>query len=226
MHPDTREVAEHMRDFGMAILGRATYDLTFSEMMAPYKHAMAVGHAAHGAEIVLKARIAQEHPLLLFSHLPKSTSTQDQLTISELFEHGRTVEFNVLPEVLWAATGIRMANVKQFQDFGKLRNKIIHFAVPNVDYHEEALKFLFDVMEPLTQSFWNVSIVPYAGTWDDYVWEDDGLRGQLDQAGVTITPELSYVLNRSNYDYRTGQYKPKPTTPAPPASTERGDTTQ
>ena len=70
VHPDTREVAAHMREFGLAILGRAAYDLTFSEMMAPYKHAMAIGHAAHGAEIVIKARIAQEHPLLLFTHLP------------------------------------------------------------------------------------------------------------------------------------------------------------
>jgi hypothetical protein len=226
MHPDTREVAEHMRGFGMAILGRATYDLTFSEMMAPYKHAMAVGHAAHGAEIVLKARIAQEHPLLLFSHLPKSTNAQDQLTISELFEYGRTVQYNELPEVLWAATGIRMSNVKQYQDFGKLRNSIIHFAVPDVDYHDEALKFLFEVMEPLTQSFWGLSIVPYAGIWDEYVWEDDGLRGQLDQAGVTITADLDYVLERSNYDYRTERYKPRPTPATPPAPPDGGDTSR
>ena len=34
MHPDTKQVADHMRRFRMAILGRAVYDLTFSEMMA------------------------------------------------------------------------------------------------------------------------------------------------------------------------------------------------
>lgn len=48
-----------MREFGLAILGRAVYDLTFSEMMAPFKHSMAVGLAAQGAEISIKARIAQ-----------------------------------------------------------------------------------------------------------------------------------------------------------------------
>lgn len=48
MHPDTSEVATHMREFGMAIVGRAVYDLTLSEMMAPYKHSMAAGIAAHG----------------------------------------------------------------------------------------------------------------------------------------------------------------------------------
>ena len=85
MHPDTKQVARHLREFGMAVLGRAAYDLTFSEMQRPYAHLMAVGHAANGAELVLKARIAQEHPLLLFDTLPKSANAPDQLTIKELY---------------------------------------------------------------------------------------------------------------------------------------------
>lgn len=200
MHPDTREVAAHMREFGMAILGRATYDLTFSEMMAPFKHAMAIGEAAHGAEIVIKARIAQEHPLLLFSQLPKSATAVDQLTIGELYQHGRTVQYNELPEVLWATTGIRFQRLPQYQEFGKIRNSIIHFAVPDVDYHGEGLRFLFEVMEPLVWSFWQETIVPHAAVWDEYVWEDDGLRGQLQQADVEITPHLERVLARENYN--------------------------
>ena len=108
MHPDTREVAKHMREFGLAILGRAVYDLTFSEMMAPFKHSMAVGLAAQGAAICIKARIAQEHPLLLFNQLPKSTNAEDQLTVGELFEYGRTIQYQELPELLWATTGVRI----------------------------------------------------------------------------------------------------------------------
>ena len=65
MHPDTREVAAHMKELGLTVLGRAIHDSTFSETMRPFAHGLAVVHAAHGAEIVLKARIAQEHPLLL-----------------------------------------------------------------------------------------------------------------------------------------------------------------
>src|SRR5436190_21751880 len=102
MHPDTKQVARHLREFGMAVLGRAAYDLTFSEMQRPYAHLMAVGHAANGAELVLKARIAQEHPLLLFDTLPKSANAPDQLTIKELYQYGRTIQYNELPEVLWA----------------------------------------------------------------------------------------------------------------------------
>lgn len=195
MHPDTRQVPEHMRQFGMAILGRAVYDLTFSEMMSPYKHAMAVGIAAQGAEIVIKARIAQEHPLLLFSQLPKSANAEDMLTVLDLFEHGRTVQYSELPEVLWASTGIRMARVQQYQQFGRLRNATVHFAARgDVDLHGEALRFLFEVMEPLVQAFWSESMVPYAAEWDDYVYEDDGLRSQLEQCGIEITPTIEAAL--------------------------------
>lgn len=82
-----------MRHFGLAVLGRAAYDLTFSEQTRPYAHAMAIGHAAHGAAIVIKALIADDHPLLIFNQLPKSVNAEDQLTIKELFEHGRLSDF-------------------------------------------------------------------------------------------------------------------------------------
>lgn len=193
-----------MREFGLAIHGRAAYDLTFSEMMAPYKHAMAIGHAAHGAEIVIKARIAQEHPLLLFTHLPKSANAQDQLTIAELFQYGRTIQYQDLPEALWATTGIRLPRLQQFHEFGKVRNMIIHFAVPSTDYAGEAIRFLFQVIEPLVREFWKETIVPYAAIWDECVWEEDALRSQLQNAEVEITPELGRALDRDNYTYVHG----------------------
>ncbi len=195
MHPDTREVAHHMREFGLTILGRATYDVTFSEMTKPFAHAMAVAHAAHGAEIAIKARIAQEHPLLLFKSLPKSTNAENQLTVAELFEYGRTIEFHDLPESLWAATGIRMDGVEEYQRFGKLRNTIIHFAVPDHDFACETLKFLFQVMEPLGHRFWDTSILPYASEWDEVAVSDGYLEERLVECGIDITPDLRAALD-------------------------------
>lgn len=199
MHPDTKEVAKHMREFGLTILGRAAYDMTFNEMMRPYAHAMAVGEAAHGAEIVMKARIAEEHPLLIFTNLPKSANAEDQLTVHELFEYGRTIQFNELPEALWAATGIRMGRVEQYQQFGKLRNAIIHFAVPANDYHGETFKFLFEVMEPLVQQFWNESIMSYASEWDEVTVSDGYLEEQLVQCGIEITPALRQAIDEEKH---------------------------
>lgn len=56
MNPETKQVSQHMKEFGLHILGRAIYDATFSEMMRPFAHMLSVVHAAHGAEILIKAR--------------------------------------------------------------------------------------------------------------------------------------------------------------------------
>lgn len=48
---------------------------------------LSIVHAAHGAEIFIKARIAEEHPLLIFKSYPKSNTTNDTLSIKELFSY-------------------------------------------------------------------------------------------------------------------------------------------
>lgn len=194
MHPDTSKVSEHMRSFGLSTLGRAVVDTTFAEIARPYAHALAVGHAAHGAEIVLKARIAQEHPLLIFEQLPKSKKAEDLLTIVELLEHGRTLMYSDLPERLWATTGARMERAAEFVEFGKLRNRIIHLAVPNADVVGATLRFVFEVMDPLVYEFWGESIVPYAEEWDDVVACDGYLGEQLERLGVTAIPSTQVLL--------------------------------
>lgn len=133
--------------------------------------------------------------LLLFTTLPKSNGAEDQLTISELFEYGRTIQFQDLPEILWATTGIRMDRVEHYQKFGKLRNTIIHFTVPDLDFACETLKFLFQVMEPLVRRFWNKSILPYAGEWDEATVSAGYLEEQLRRCAIEITPELRLAID-------------------------------
>lgn len=81
-----------------------------------------------------------------------------------------------------------MARVDQFQKFGKLRNQMIHFGVPDADTRD-SLKFLFEVMEPLVREFWQDSIIPYAKEWDE-VLMDGHLEDVLTQSGIEIPPDL------------------------------------
>ena len=194
MHPDTREVAAHMQDFALTVLGRAAYQCTFSDMGAPYGHAMAVLHAAHGAELAIKARIADEHPLLIFNSLPKSGTTTEQLSIKELFEQGRTIQFNELPEALWAATGIRMNRVEQYQKFGKYRNIIMHFAAPAEDWSTLTMEFLFQVVEPMVHEFWGESIIAYAPLWDEVTVAEGYLEKRLKRSGIEITQSMREAI--------------------------------
>jgi hypothetical protein len=48
-----------MKQFRLVILGQAIFDATCNEMMKPFVNVHAIVHAAHGAEIVLKARNAK-----------------------------------------------------------------------------------------------------------------------------------------------------------------------
>jgi hypothetical protein len=141
MNPETKQVSQHMKEFGFHILGRAIYDATFSETTRPFAHMLSIVHAAHGAEILIKARIAEEHPLLIFKSYPKSNTTKDVLSIKELFKYGRTLMYSELPEVLWAATGYRIKELDKYLKFGDLRNTIVHFSAdPDCEGSTETLK--------------------------------------------------------------------------------------
>jgi hypothetical protein len=159
MHPATRGVSEHMCNFGLAVFTRGIRNVTFAEIGEPFANAAGVVQIAHGTEIIIKARIAEEHPLLIFETLPtKGKSAGKKLSILDLFEYGRSIQFSDLPERLWAATGELIGDLEAFKNFGKLRNQIQHFAVPNVDLTEEALTFAFEIVEPLIQAFWEVNV--------------------------------------------------------------------
>lgn len=200
---DIRHAAEHMRRFGLAVLGRAVHSATFSDMGAPFVHAMAVLGAAHGAEIVLKARIAEEHPLLIFEKIPTKKKAQGHLALEHLLEHGVSIMYSDLPERLWAATGIRMGNEADFFEFGRLRNVIQHFAVPNRPLSDEVLRFVFNVVEPLINQFWNESAAYAAVEWDEAIVEDGYLGERLKELGVTsgkFVREVIEVFESQNSD--------------------------
>ncbi len=189
MHPETKQVSQHMKEFGFHVLGRAIYDATFSEMMSPFSHVLSVVHAAHGAEILVKARIAEEHPLLIFKSYPKSNTTKNALGIKELFEYGRTLMYSELPEVLWATTGYRIKELDKYQKFGALRNTIVHFAAPDCEGSVETLRFAFEVFDPIVRDFWGESFIDYSEYWDDSIISDGYLRDQIKRLNIQMHPE-------------------------------------
>ena len=151
MHPFTRNIANYMRDYGLTVLAKGIVESVFADITI-CSHALAIVHAAHGAEIVVKARIGQEHPLLIFDKLPKYKV--GLLDIEHLLEEAETIKYSDLPKTLWATTGHRMPeDGKKFLEFGRRRNSAVHLAPPTGDLAELTLRFAFDVMEPLVNQF-------------------------------------------------------------------------
>ena len=128
--------------------------------------------ATHAAELLVKARIAQEHPLLIFQHLPRQDqNSRGNLDLEALFADGRTYQWSDLPDRLWVSTGVTIPNRNLYLEFGRLRNCIQHFAPDqNRDYNRETLSFIFHVVDPLIHECWGLYAVDYDEDYEPYLY--------------------------------------------------------
>lgn len=178
-------LTEHMKEFGLHLIGEGIKNSVITPIFQPYLHAISLCNVAHGTEIILKARIAEEYPLLIFDKIPKMEAVNsEKLEFLDLLEKGNTISFFELPDRLWASTGFRINNLNKYRDFGRLRNQIIHFAALNLENLAEiTLRFTFEVIEPAINHFWNESVITY--TYDDQESELYVLR-ELERLGINI----------------------------------------
>ena len=172
MNPALSEVWTHMRDLGLGALAHANRHAAYAAMENARWPELSVLQAAHAAELLIKARIAQEHPLLVFEQLPRSTKSVGQvLDVQDLFRYGRTCQWTDLPERLWAATGLLIPNRERFDSFGQLRNGLQHFAPTiAVDASKETLCFVFEVIDPFINDCWDLFAIDYDEDHEPYVY--------------------------------------------------------
>jgi hypothetical protein len=206
METELKEVHEHMLRLGLGALAHANWHSNFDNYENHFWPELSVLQAAHAAEILIKARIAQEHPLLIFEQLPKlDNSTQALLSIDQLMENGRTYQYADLPGRLWATTGIRIPNLQKFQSFGRLRNTIQHFASPNKNCSFEAVNFIYEVIDPFINQCWGLFAVDYID-WDYDDVEKGYLVEGLIRSGVRflISGKLAREIADGDFEWPEG----------------------
>lgn len=164
------------------------------------KTPMCVAHVAHAAEILLKARIAQEHPLLIFSKLPKANDDH-ALTLINLLENGRTFSYEELPNQLWAVTGIKIEHLEEYRNFGRLRNQVIHFSMANSKKLDLlTLDYSLKILDPLVESFWKKSVIDFIK--NDPQYQLDVNSGFFEQnirdRGISIDQRLRKLLGEDS----------------------------
>ena len=165
MNSELERVSEHMLTLGLGALAHANLHANFASDQNNSWPELSVLQAAHAAEILIKARIAQEHPLLIFEKFPISKKATDNfLELKHLFEGGTTIQYKDLPERLWATTGIKLEKLEleKYQAFGKLRNSIQHFAPPQeVDFCGKTIDFIYEVIDPFINKCWGLYAIDY-----------------------------------------------------------------
>ncbi|QHB81873.1 hypothetical protein GIS01_06610 [Aeromonas veronii] len=159
MHPDLKYVSEHLLKLGLGILCQAQRNVLYSSFGYAARideGVFGVIQTAQAAELIIKVAISQQHPLLIFSHLPKSNTVSGELlSIEDIFENAKTLQYSELPEKLWAVTGFKIFDIPLYNKFGNLRNTIQHFGVPDKDIRLESAIYIYNVIDPLLGHFWN-----------------------------------------------------------------------
>jgi len=199
MEAELEAVSTHMLNLGLGALSHANWHATTMSFENRFWPELSVIQAAHAAEILIKARIAQEHPLLIFEQLPKPDSSSDtQLTIDQLVKSGRTYQYNDLPGRLWATTGARIPNRQAYDEFGRLRNAIQHFTTPKQDSSQAALQFIYGVVDPFINACWGLFAVDFTDQSDDQKYLVEALISQ--EIVFLVSDDVIDGVERNWYD--------------------------
>ena len=146
------------------------FQSALTEALLSSRSMQCVVHMAQAAEILLKARIADDHHLLIFSKIPEQKINAPELSLEYLLEKGNTLSYDQLPDRLWATTGVVINNLQGYKEFGKLRNQIIHISMTTCnDLNMKALEFGLNILDPLVERFWGKSVIDFilTNSWDN-----------------------------------------------------------
>ncbi|WP_255608883.1 hypothetical protein [Methylosinus sp. Sm6] len=163
MNKELLQVPDRILNLAMAALAQANTHAVFQDPGNEHWLAMSVLNTAHAGELFLKAIIANEHPLLIFKDIfSLDDNKADELSIQSLLTRGRTHDFEKLPQVLWATTGIRIPNPNCYERLRKARNAIQHFCLPDDDdLRKLSLEYIYTIIDPLIAQRFGLYAIDY-----------------------------------------------------------------
>jgi hypothetical protein len=182
-------IAAHMRALGLGALAHANSHANYWSYTNDHWPELSVVQAAHAGELLIKARIAEEHPLLIFERFPKipDDAVVDQ---SLLARDGRTFSYDDLPNRLLVTAGVSVPAADHYREFGRLRNSIQHFLPPtDVNLNMEALRYIYAVVDPFINECWGLFAIDFNEDYEPYRY----LVGGLLERGVPflVSPEAA-----------------------------------
>lgn len=193
MHRSLKGISRKILGLATDALKRANTDAVFFDWGMEHRRSFAPLAAAHAGELVVKALIAREHPLLLFKNIGEK-ATEDEIDLAWLLKNGRTHDFSRLPSVLWATSGTEIPDIESYRRIAELRNQIQHFVADrDSDVQYDCLNFIYSNIDPLLQEhFGLVACEFHEDEFHDYV-----IGCLLAHQIKFTTPEEIFFLLRS-----------------------------
>lgn len=165
-----RDIPKHMRGLGLSALQHAQYHSAVYSFDNPHWAEFSVLQAAHAIELFIKARIAFEHPLLIFENLPRPENEKaNKVSLKRLIQTGKTFQLGELPSRLAIVCNITLPNLDKFHDFVNLRNSIQHFLPDmDIDFSRKTLEFIYEVVDPFINKEWGFYAVDFNDDYEQY----------------------------------------------------------
>lgn len=187
MNEELRRIPDRILVLATGALAQANTHAAFMDPGSEHWPQMSVLNAAHAGELFLKAIIATEHPLLIFKDLPTLYDNQsDELNLQRLLTRGRTHEFEKLPQVLWATSGIRIPNPESYERLRLSRNAIQHFCEPDEDdLGGLSLEFIYSIIDPLISKHFGLHAIAF---------HEDHSAGYDHLVGTLLRREIQFSI--------------------------------
>ncbi len=192
--PENELIAAGMHDLSNFLLGKAIYDVTFSEMCRPFVNHLAIIHAVHGAEILIKGKLVAIDPAIIFERKDVEAYYTKGKDLSKLIDKGRTEPYSRLPNLLYRHIKYKIPDKNFFLEMGIKRNRIIHMGLREEDPCKLVLEYLFHVVDPIAWDLWNESFVTYSGEYDDVIIAEGYLQEQLLNYKIQVHPKTAKLL--------------------------------
>lgn len=211
MNEELRSIPDRILGLARAALTQANHHAVFMDPGNEHWPLMSVLNTAHAGELFLKAIIATEHPLLIFKDLVNLDDKNiDELDLERLLTRGRTHDFEKLPQVLWAATGLRLPNPECYERLRQARNAIQHFCPPNDrDLSGLSLEFIYTILDPLIADRFGIYAIEHHEDHSisyDYVVAcllRHELRFSLPEDFAVTEIDLNEEVGDASVEYRT-----------------------
>lgn len=204
MNENLVNIASDMKELGLAALAHVNNARLTEDK---WSGILAVLQTAHAMEILAKARIAEEHPLLLFDEYPRlpkeNNQLVDDLTLDQLAEKGKTIEWSNIIKMLWVTADIKTIDRDAFHNFGKIRNNIQHFGVVSTDSvsYLTSLSFIYSVIDPFINECWNLYAIDCCQDFDPELAEEDNRAYWSFIRDCLIQNEIKFLVSPTLVEY-------------------------
>ncbi len=202
---------EEILRLGLGSLSHANRHSIYAPMENEKWPELSILQAAHAAELFIKARIAQEHPLLIIDKFPKINKENKDMSYRDLIVNSKTIQWHQLLDRLYICTGKKIKHEDIFLKIGNLRNNIQHLGIYNIEqnFSDITLEFIFKVIDPFINENWNLYAMDFDEEDESYLYLPNALISReipflVSDEGKEYFDEWKDSLEKCSEEYKKG----------------------